>query len=234
MSANLRQEQDDFAGRMAVDPYFSQIATFVQHKGVTENDIQTALAVLNQNGGKLGACVIVLMPVIVPDPKDGIGIEYFIQETLQVIEQPIFNLGPTGTQKNAEEIAEYLRGLLRVFTTGLGGTYVFDGMEPIPRDAGQISYGVKFKRLSRDARPAKVATPILSSNSPSAPANVTITCATAGAGIWYTLDGTYPSSVNPSATHYTAPFNQGSACTVRAAAEYAGLQQSNISQLVLS
>jgi hypothetical protein len=64
---------------------------------------------------------------------------------------------------------------------------------------------------------------------------VTLACATAGAAIYYTVDGTYPSSKASNGTLYTAPFTAPSGSTVRAAAELSGYQQSQvISQVVYS
>ena len=70
------------------------------------------------------------------------------------------------------------------------------------------------------------------------PATVTLTCATAGAAIWYTIDGSYPGSnpvASPNATLYTGPFVvQAAGVTIRAAAELSQYQQSqSISQVSL-
>jgi hypothetical protein len=52
--------------------------------------------------------------------------------------------------------------------------------------------------------------------------------------IWYTTDGSYPSSANAAAIQYSAPFAQATAATIRAAAEKVNLQQSNVRELTLS
>lgn len=228
MSDALELDQEDFAERLKADPYLDDISVFVQRKGVTENDINVALSVLNEKGGKIGACLVVLMPELVPDSPNVPGPRYNIRTTVQVIEQPLFNLDNTGTGKSAEQIAQRVRQLLHHFANGHGATYNFDGMEPISADAGKVSYAVKFSRLAGDSMLAKVATPSISTDSVSAPATVTIACATAGATIRYSLDGTYPTLL------YTAPLAVTTAATVRAVAEKTGLQQSDIRQLTIT
>jgi hypothetical protein len=58
---------------------------------------------------------------------------------------------------------------------------------------------------------------------------VTLTCATAGAKIYYTTDGSAPGPTgNPAATEYTEPFTVEAGMTLRAAGFLAGLNQSPI------
>jgi len=234
MSDPLELDQEDFAARLQADPYFTDIAVLIQRKGVTDSDIDVALSVLNERTGKIGACVVLLMPALAPESPNVPGPLYRIITTVQVIEQPLFNLGTTGTGKSAEQISRRVRVLLHHFCNGFGAFYVCEGMEPIPVDTGKISYGVKFSRSAGDGPEPRVATPTLSAPATTAPTNVTIACATAGATIWYTTDGSYPSSANAAAIQYAAPISITVATTVRAAAEKLGLLQSNVSQLILS
>lgn len=62
-----------------------------------------------------------------------------------------------------------------------------------------------------------VATPQLSGTS-----TVTATCATPGAAMFYTLDGSVPSARNPSATLYTAPVAVSSGQTIKVSAGLEG------------
>jgi len=65
------------------------------------------------------------------------------------------------------------------------------------------------------APPPQVATPVFSpTGGASVPTNVTITCATLGAAIYYTLDGTAPT---PSSTSYSGPVALATAGVLRAA-----------------
>jgi hypothetical protein len=234
MSDALELDQEDIGGRLSADPYFADITVLVQRKGVTENDIEAALSVINEKIGKIGAIAIIIMPELQPDSGQTPGARYFVRTTVQVIEQPLFNLGDTGTGKSAEQIAERIRQVLHFFSTGRGNVYTFDGMQPIAVEEGKISYGVAFRRVGGDSAIIKVADVEITATGAAAPATVTLACATAGAAIWYTTDGSFPSSANATATQYTVPFAQATAATIRAAAEKSGLQQSNVRQLTLT
>lgn len=58
--------------------------------------------------------------------------------------------------------------------------------------------------------------------------NVTITCATSGATIRYTIDGTNPAE---SSTAYSVPFEVSESCTIKARAYKSGFNPSNITSL---
>jgi hypothetical protein len=225
----LSRDQDDFFARLSLDSFFAEISVLEQRKGVTESDVEVALSTLNEKAGKIGAVVIVLMPDLVPTEPDAPGPEYRVRSTVQVITQALFNESATGTQKSAEQIAQRVRQLLHRFGTG-AGVFSFAGMEPIAQDAGKVSYGVTFTRLARDEDLPRCGTPLIDPDEGAAPQLVTLTCATAGASLYSTTDGSYPSSANDAATLYTAPFNVATACTLRVAAEKAGMQQSNVAE----
>jgi hypothetical protein len=69
----------------------------------------------------------------------------------------------------------------------------------------------------------QIATPAITDNA----GTLTLTCATAGAAIFYTTDGRNP--VPRSGTLYTAPFAPGAGKTVKAKAWLAGYQASEVS-----
>lgn len=77
---------------------------------------------------------------------------------------------------------------------------------------------IAFDIASEDPVPDSVATPVLTPDH-GAP-KVTITCATSGATIYYTTDGSVPSA---SSTQYSAPVDITSACTLMAIAIKSGV-----------
>lgn len=225
----LEQDQHDFYGRILADEYFTDVKVLLEAKGDIEPDVIQALSVFNDRGGKIGACVVVLMPTLTGDSPDAPGPRSTVRMTVQVIDQPIVNLEAGGTGKSASQIAERVRKILHMFSTGRSATYTFAAQEPIPVEAGRNSYGVAFTRLCTDCPPRKVATVAISLSSPSVPSTATLTTATAGAAIRYTLDGSFPGSANTAALLYSTPFIINAAATLRTAAELTDHQASDVS-----
>ena len=224
----LSLDQLDFHGRLQADPFFADVAILLEEKGVTEADIAQALAGLNSSSsGKIGACVIVLAPELSAETPNLPGPCYDIAMTVQVIEQPLVNRAEGGSGITAAQLAERVRQLFHHFFTGDGSVYNFTKMQPLPQAAGQVSYGVRFERGSGDARVDEVVRPEIVTTG-DGPVIATITCATPGAAIYYTLDGSYPRAGSEHATLYAGPVSIEEACTLRAAAELAGLLPSSL------
>lgn len=225
----LEQDQHDFYGRLLADAYFADIKVLLEAKGDVEPDVIQALSIFNDRGGKIGACVVVLMPTLTNDAPDSPGPRSLVRMSVQVIDQPVVNLATGGTGKSASQIAERVRQILHLFATGRGATYTFAGQDPVPVDQGKNSYNVSFTRLCADCPPRKVAAVAISLSSPSVPSTATLSTATAGAVIRYTLDGSYPGSANAAALVYSTPVLVSTAATLRAAAELTDYQASDIS-----
>lgn len=234
MSDQISQDQLDFYGRLQADPFFADVDVVLEAKGVTEAEVEDALVGWEAKGTKVGACVVVLMPSLTPESPDAPGPRFLVRLSVQVIEIPLINLGANGTGKSAAEIAEQVRRLCHHFAPGRGNVYTFAAQEPIAVQDGKVSYAVTFQRVGGDTLARKVATPTCSTTSATAPATVTLACATAGAAIHYTLDGSYPSPANPTALLYSTPVDVAAAATVRAAATLATWAQSNVSALAIA
>lgn len=226
MNDPLIQDQEDFFHRIEPDTVIADVKVLLQRKGVVESDIEIALGTLNEKSGKLGAVCVVLMPALVPSEPDAPGPEYFVEIAVQVIGQALFNEGDLGTQRPPEELATRIRQLLHRFNGGLG-TWSFARMDPLPVAQGQVSYGVFFRRLARDEELPKAPLPLILPEGGVAPAEVTIEAGDAGS-IWYTLDGSYPSSANPNATLYTAPFEIAETADLRAVSYRTGAIPSDV------
>lgn len=233
MKAQLKQDQEDFFHRISSDEFFADVKVLMEDTGNTEADIDQSLNTLLAKAAKAGACVVVLMPSLGNDSPNAPGPRYVVRMTCQVIDQPLTNLGDSGTKKSVAEISERVRMICHHFNTGRGNVYALASQEPIPVDVGKNSYGVVFTRPGGDAAPRKVGTPVIDASADDAPATLTITCATAGATIHYTLDGSPPYASNPAALVYSAPVNLATAATVRAAASLAEHQPSDITRRVI-
>lgn len=235
MSADpLLQAQDDFYGRLLADPYFEDVAVLKQRDGVVESTVETALSVFNSHGDKIGACVIVLMPELEPKQPNVSSPEANLIQAVQVVEMPAINFIDGGTRKSAEQIGTRVRQLFHRFYDGSFGTWYLAGDEPIPRPTGQVSRGIRFMRHHEDEVLAKVAAPGVSIAGAALPYTVTLSCATSGATIRYTLDGSLPTYANEAAQLYTAPFDIVVPCTLRVCADATDMLQSDIAETTFS
>lgn len=230
MSASpLRQIQEDAEARIKAEPFFATIPTIKQRNGETLAEIQKRVATLTGKGGKVGACILILMPGGgVPDQTPGPRLALTV--SFVVLVHPAINDGSTGTKLDVEAIAIELLQLFDQTTLGYGSVLQSGQDALVPNDSfdGLVGYQVNLGLPLGLVKKERVAVPTISATATTAPATVTLTCATAGAAIRYSVDDSYPT------LPYTAPFVQSTAATIRAAAEKAGLQQSNIRQLTLS
>ena len=209
------RDQDDFYGRLSADPFFADIPVLLQKKGDITSDTEIAMNTLNAKTGKRGAVVIVLQPELVMAEPDAPGPEYFIIMAVQVFVTRADNDDPnTGTGKSAELICKRIRVLMHHYGPGDGTVYSF-----------------QRRAVDQDWQP-RCGLPLIDAVPDGGNSQVTLTTATAGAAIYYTTDGSYPSSTNTAATLYAGPFvvNAGNSTLLRCAAELANYQQSMVAQ----
>lgn len=174
------------------------------------------------------------MPTLTQEAPDAPGPRSLLRLSVQVVDQPLVNLTSDGTGLSASQISERVRKIFHMFSTGRGNTFTFSEQRPLESDPGKNSYEVAFTRLCTDNPPPKVAAVAIELSSPVAPSTVTLSTVTAGAAIYYTLDGSYPGSGNAAAVLYDAPVEVTTAGTIRAAAELADYQPSNITCKIIT
>lgn len=236
MSA-LEQLQKDLAERLEAEAYFADIGVYVfrprENLEVTEiqGKIDEQLNCLVLKAGKGGAAVMVLMPVADAPDANVPGPRLEISVTVRVQEIPLFNMGATGTLKSAEEIGlAVLQAIHHFIPHGVSQMLVAAtaALTPNLEFAPKITYDAKFSTFHGLARPSKVATPQIDGAIPSA---VTVACATSGAAIYYTLDGSYPRSGNLGAVLYSTPFDVTPPVTIRAGAFKINMQGSDVARV---
>lgn len=113
--------------------------------------------------------------------------------------------------------------------------YVDDkGIEPLGETKPyQIGYQVPIRCSPDMLLLSKVVAPVISPAGTLPSVTVTLTCATSGAAIYYTLDGSHPWSGNTSAALYSTPFTLTEAKTVRAIAYKSGSLASDAKAAVI-
>lgn len=230
----LLQCQDDFTARLLADDYLAQVTVLKQRDGVVESDIEVALGTLNTRAGKLGACVVVLMPDLEPKQENVSPPESDLFQPLQVIESPLVNWGDDGTKLSAEQIAARLRRLFHRFYDGSVGTWYLAGDVPVSRNGGQVSRVVRFRRHHQDEALPKVLAPTISIEGSELPYTVTLSCATEGATIRYTFDGSLPTAANEAAQAYIEPFTVEFPLTLRVTASAPEFIDSDVAESAFS
>lgn len=241
----LGELQADVEGRLLAESYFADIKLLARRKGIIADDVTAALATLNEAGGKIGAVVIVLMPTFRVPLPDIPGPHGALNLTVRVVTNPEIADSDQGAGKSAEEIAAKVVQTLHGCAARWGSTISCDdnaGIVPTPvgdLNDGDVGYDVTLAVNGGITFPGRVCQPVITRTGTAAPATATISCATSGAAIYWSIDGSFPSSagaaaVPPTATTYTAPFSITSACTLLVTAQLAGKIQSDVASAVFT
>lgn len=203
-----------------------------ERRAVTAEEAKKLLVGRRQRGGKVGIAILVMRPIFVPDIDDQ-SLRGTLYQDLLVLEHPSINETDQGSGISAEECALELFQLFAYAPLGNNSKQVYSAAPDgavLPDDTFEGFNGWRTRLQVKAACPRddRCGLPLIDPDSGSGAQLVTLTCGTAGAAIYYTLDGTYPSSSN--GTLYSAPFAPGAGKTLLAAAQKAGLQQSGIAQ----
>lgn len=219
--------QEDIAFKLNSEGYFANINVQLERKELYESVVELATVWQTIKGGASGVGVIVAMPEINVEDPDSPGPELVCLQTLTVLEEPNINQTTgTGTLTFAEDIGIYILQLLHQFSLAQNITLFARGRVMTPnRDYAGVR-GVDC-RLEYKFTPASlnvVATVPISFNDPNEGTYVVVlTCATAGAQIYYTTDGSFPGPANGAAQIYQAGFRADTGTQIRAAAYAAGM-----------
>ncbi len=132
---------------------------------------------------------------------------------IRCLEQPSVNRSPIGTNLTAEQIALNVLHLVHPYIMyDIPTTLTAHKGTPIQWDDGIREQTITVRAEIKIPRTKACALPVIAVD---AEGNVTITCATAGATIYYSTNGSYPC---PNAGTVYAPFNVAAGTQVRAVA----------------
>jgi hypothetical protein len=231
--------QTEIAARLRADEYFSDIVVVTERQGNIQGMIDRALSTIRGKDSKSGAAVIVGLFSADADNPNMPGPSYPDSGNLvQVWENPVINTGTAGTGKAAVDIAARIAQVLHhYYAAGIGQTMLVQGdnaIQPIPLrelPSGTIGYYVRVSQALDALVLDKVEIPEISVDGLTVPQTVTLSCGTAGASIYYTLDRSYPwagDAGNPStATLYTEPFDIETAAMLRVVAHKTNMAASD-------
>lgn len=192
------------AARLNADDYFCDITVVVADEGNVEATIKKMQALQSEKGGKVGLAVVVLQIVADDEyPEQAFG-PLTLFPAFQIVEVRELNIGPNGTNKSSRKVARKIVTVIKSFAiAGVCTDFIPVSPVLVPIPASQHKYGdgvilnqVNFKtyECEADEPDTQVASPIATQVN----ATVVLTSVTAGAAIYYTTDGSYPSKQNKS------------------------------------
>lgn len=236
MSDPLRQILDDCAARLQADAYFADIAILPFLADSTEEEIAKRLGTAKGQSGKVGACVLVMLPTVaVPSPNLP-GPQFQVRQSFTVLEHPEINNGTIGTKKPAGAIAREVVRLFHHAYTGKGVQVWNAGADAIVPETGfrkLAGYTITLAAAWGQESVNRLPTPTIAATG-SGPVSATLACADAAAALWFTLDGSYPWPGNPTAALYAEPLSIATAATLRVVAYRTGYQASNTATATIS
>lgn len=190
----------DIKSRLFNDPFLANVNVLEEKKGVTDADLAEALGTMIRRNGKKGALILVSdMSFTVPHPG-GAGPQLVIELFIRGMEKPLVNRAPvTGTLVTVEAMAMRIVPLIHDFQiSDLAITMTAKAGDVITYKGGEREIAIRFETILQLPTLPGCAYPFISGT----PENVTITCATAGAIIYYTTDGSTPGPDNAAARIY--------------------------------
>jgi hypothetical protein len=198
MNDPVFQLQLDVAARLNAHPFFSDILVLANEKGLLGDDLENALKLFTAKSGKSGVAVVVDRPLRQVPKPDAPGPEMVIIVPVTVVEMPLLNRAASGTGKTTEQIVSEAMATLHGWraSSWMGQLYCAeDAVTPTVGGDKTIATEIQFRTRLRMATVPRTGTPVISGSA----AAVQIGCNTPDASIYYTTDGSWPWSGNPSA-----------------------------------
>lgn len=228
----LTNLQSDVYGLLMATPSLALARKIQDDKGDLEATVENELATSNDESGKCGLAIIVLAAEAESGGKDLPGPPLKVRINVQCIELVELNRSESdGTQIRSSAAA--IRVLQALHQTSLGGQVLSNSpnpIQPLPMRAGFVAHLVSLQTVLHNLQPNRTATvfPEWISNT------LVLTCRTAGAVIFYTVDGSFPAAWNPSRIQYAGPIASLPAGTfVRFAGYAASMNPSDLGEILI-
>ena len=121
----IDQLQQAIVDRLAQDEALSEISVFYESTKDLVSQIETAL------GSLKGLCIVVTPPISKVSNGNLPGPYFDAQIEVNIPENVLINMGPSGTGKTASEIAELIAKRLHHFNTTHGRVLIVTGILPV-------------------------------------------------------------------------------------------------------
>lgn len=198
----------------------------VGRSAMIEEQIEQALGGMAFKAGKCGIVAIVMLPDVQAVSAQSLGPAMEFTIIVRIIEDRLFNEAETGTGISSARLALHTVQLLNHRSVlGLHGLAVDPQkmLEEISLPDDRKAHEVRLKvSLSPPLLP-RVAKPVIVQEG----GDITITCSTPDAVIYYTTDGSWPGPANQVAVIYDTYLDAGTVQRLRVAAYATDMQCSN-------
>ncbi len=229
--------QSQVHGLLRLHPWFGDITIHKQQEAWLKDLVNEATRGLILREGESGVTLVVGVPYVRRDQsQSNAGAKPLTVLEITVVENEVTNQGPTGTHKPCAAVAlkvyEALKG--QIFN-GLGlGFAINSGANPLmpmeDDDSGNKQWKVTLESLANIDFDPKVMMPTITV----AGNEVTLACATPGAQIYYSTDGSFPCPApDGTGTSYGAPFTPEASCKVLAVAVLEDMRPSDQAALLV-
>lgn len=214
MASILASIQQEIADRLSADPFFAAIPVLVEQPCDVSFELQVSVAAA-------GIYAVVQIPQALVDAPTAPGPIFDPVEITVLFRENI----PVASGPHALEVAETALALLHLYRP----TTINEVFSAAPnalqrvneRDTVAYEIRVRTQACATYAVP-QLDIPTISSAGTQSPQTVTLASDTAGAAIYYTMDGSQPAPRSPTSILYTAPFVVSEPSLLRVRAWLAG------------
>ncbi len=206
--------QQEIADCLLADSFFASVPVLVEQPRDMGFELQAAIAAAGTWG------VVMVPQAQVSSPNAPGPIFDPVEFAIRFRENAPVSAGP-----GALDAAETALALLHLYRPPSVNEVLVAAPEALRRvtEPDVVTYEVRVRtQVAASYAIPQVATPALSVAGSGFPLMVTLSCATAGAAMFYTLDGSAPVPRGATAVLYTGPFSVTTAVTLRARGWLAG------------
>jgi hypothetical protein len=228
----LRRFQDHTLAKLLSEPLLQYVSIASMRKQVLLKPEQRVVPHLAGRNGKVGAGILINLPLADPMDADVPGAQLSVKLPIDILVADDLSLVlSNGAGITAEEVVIITWLLLNQYLNqALGsGNWTVAGFDPIEDRKGAYGYRLLLEVRFAEDQPDKVSAP----TSVIAAGHATLSCATGGAAIYYTLDGSFPGPGNAAAILYAAPVVVSTGQQLLAAAYLANNIGSDVWQTII-
>jgi hypothetical protein len=214
MSSILYSVQQEIASALLADPFFAGVPVLVEVPRDLSFELQASAAA----AGTWGVVLVPQAQVSAPNAPGPIfdPVEFAVRFRQNV---------PVAAGPCALEAAETALALLHLYKPASVNEVLVAATEALRRvvEPNVVTYEVRVRtQVCAAYAVPQVGLPVVACAGVQSPQTVSLSCATAGAAIFYTLDGSAPVPRGATASLYSAPFTVSAAGMLRVRAWLAG------------